>query len=313
MTKKRCLKPLIFNCCKPARKTSYDIIRLFKKNIPKKELGKIGHFGTLDPFACGVLLIGIGGAQKLNNFIHDDLPKTYLAVGKLGVDYDTGDMTGELQQTDETEYFNTEIKSFSKKFIQTQLEEQFLGKYMQAPHKFSAAKFEGKKLYEYAREGVEIQKEKKERTIYSIEVVKYEHPYLSIRYKVSSGTYIRTLFSDCARHLGTLGTLVSLVRESIGNISIDQSLKISELPQDKGFDLNANGLAPDKVYPLPEIILNEKHSGLFSNGVQLRLDQIQTGVNGKRYWIYCPEKSLLGMGEIKEDKLITQFNFSANS
>jgi tRNA pseudouridine55 synthase len=307
------VKPLIFNCFKPARKSSYDIIRLFKKNIPKKELGKIGHFGTLDPFACGVLLIGIGGAQKLNNFIHDDLPKTYLGVGKLGVDYDTGDMTGELQQSDETDFFKQEIKSFSKEFIEKQLQEKFLGTYMQAPHKFSAAKHEGKKLYEYARDGVEIKKEKKERTIYSLEVVKYEHPYLSIRFKVSSGTYIRTLFSDCARYLGTLGTLVSLVRESIGELNIENSLKMSELPKDNEFNLIKNGLTPDQVYPLEKIILNEKHSALFSNGVQLRVDQIEMGEESKRYWIYSQDDLLLGMGEIKEGKLITQFNFSANS
>jgi len=303
------LKPLIFNCFKPARMSSYDVIRQFKRNIPKKELGKIGHFGTLDPFACGVLLIGVAGAQRLNNFIHDDLPKTYLAIGKLGVDYDTGDMTGECLQIDESEYFSREIASFSSTFIEEQLREKFLGKYMQAPHKYSAAKFEGKKLYEYAREGVEIKKEKKERFIHSIDVVKYVHPYLSIRYTVSSGTYIRTLFSECAQHLGTLGTLVSLVRESIGPNNIKNALKYGELPKNKEFDLNAKGLSPDVVFPLEAIILDDHKSKLFSNGVQLGIHQLDGVTVEKNYWIYNQEKDLLGMAKLSGEKLLSHFNF----
>src|SRR5690606_24557557 len=101
-----------------------------------------------------------------------------------------------------------------KSFIEEKLREKFLGDYWQAPHKYSASKFEGKALHEWAREGVEIAKEQVLRHVYDIRVVKYKYPYLSVRVTVSSGTYVRTLFSDFAGYLGTLGALVSLVRES---------------------------------------------------------------------------------------------------
>lgn len=307
------MEPLIFNCFKPARMSSYDIIREFKRNIPKKELGKIGHFGTLDPFACGVLLIGVSGAQKLNNLIHDDLTKTYLAIGKLGVDYDTGDMTGVCTQTDDSDYFNKEISQFSKDFIQSQLEEKFLGTYWQAPHKFSAAKYEGKKLYEYAREGVEIKKEKKERFVHKIEVVKYAFPYLSIRFEVSSGTYIRTLFSDCAQYLGTLGTLVSLVRESIGDMNIHNSIPYKGLPGKESFSKDL-GMTPDEAYPAQKYTLNDKLAAHFVNGVQLSLTQFDYKFDAtKKYWLYNEKNELLGLANIENEKIKSQFIFSFNS
>ena len=118
----------------------------------------LGHFGTLDPFASGILLIGVAGAARLNDYVHDHAPKTYLAVGKLGVETPTGDLTVEVTQVDEGRYLKEEIAHFSKDFIESQLQENFLGQYWQAPHKYSAAKFEGKALHEWAREGVEIKK-----------------------------------------------------------------------------------------------------------------------------------------------------------
>ncbi len=198
--------------------SSYDVIRVFKRSFGKS-LGKVGHFGTLDPFACGVLLIGVGGAARLNDYIHNCMTKTYLAVGKLGEETDTGDFTSPVTQTDLSPYLEQTISKLDKKFVEHALKKRFEGEYMQSPHKYSAAKFQGKKLLQWAKEGVEIKKEQKKRHIYHIEVVKFEYPYLSIRFEVSSGTYIRTLFSECANHLGTIGSLVSLVRENVGHHS----------------------------------------------------------------------------------------------
>ncbi len=139
--------PLVFNVFKPARVTSYDVVRHFKRHLPQG-FGKIGHFGTLDPFASGVLMIGICGAARLNDFIHDFLPKTYLAVGKLGIETPTGDYTSEITQKDESLYLSREIASFSREFIEEKLKEKFIGDYWQAPHKYSASKFMGKNLHE---------------------------------------------------------------------------------------------------------------------------------------------------------------------
>src|SRR5690606_11567719 len=183
--------PLIFNVFKPARMTSYDVVRHFKRHLPSG-FGKIGHFGTLDPFASGVLMIGICGAARLNDFIHDSMPKTYLAVGKLGIETPTGDYTSEIIQRDESLYLRPEIARFPATFIEQRLRDKVLGEYWQAPHKYSAAKFQGRNLHEWAREGVEIKKAPVRREVFKIEVVKYAFPYLSLRVEVSSGTYVRT-------------------------------------------------------------------------------------------------------------------------
>jgi len=295
--------------------TSYDVIRHFKRNLPKG-YGKIGHFGTLDPFASGVLMIGVNGAAKLNDFIHDFLPKTYLAIGKLGVETETGDLTVEPSQVDESLYLKQEIKEFSSEFIQNFLQEKFLGIYYQAPHKYSAAKFEGKALHKWAREGVEIQKEKKERHIYSIEVVKYKFPYLSLRVTVSSGTYVRTLFSDCANALGTLGTLVSLVREKIGSCSLENKISKKDWPSGDEWDFDSYGQKVEDVLPFGEIFFLEKEANLYKNGVPLKIDRaekiVESILSNEYFWVRDHNKFLMGLGRIVEGTIKVQFNLASS-
>lgn len=307
--------PLIFNTFKPARMTSFDVVRHFKRNLPRG-YGKIGHFGTLDPFASGVLMLGVNGAAKLNDFIHDFLPKTYLAIGKLGVETQTGDLTEAPTQKDESVYLQETIANFDVEFIENFLKEHFLGEYWQAPHKYSAAKFEGKALHKWAREGVEIKKEKKRRFISSIEVVKYSFPYLVIRCEVSSGTYIRTLFSDMANKLGTIGSLVSLVRESIGPCSLDNALIKRDWPNGENWNFQKYALQVDEVLPFGEILFEQKESLLYSNGVKLSEDRIgkkiSSPLSDKYYWIKSIEGKLLGLGCLEEGFISTQFNFSSN-
>jgi len=309
-------KPLVLNIFKPARMTSYDVIRHYKRNLPQ-DFGKIGHFGTLDPFACGVLMIGIRGAARLNDLIHECLPKTYLAIGKLGVETATGDLTSPLTQADNSLYLKQEIGSFSKEFIQTQLRQKFLGEYMQAPHQYSAAKFMGKKLHEWAREGVEVKKEEVRRFVHSIEVVRYQFPYLSVRVTVSSGTYVRTLFSDMANYLGTIGCLVSLVRESVGHMNSKTALKKKLWPLNKDSSFYERGIPVDEVLPFAHYELKTFETKLFSNGVSLdikRSSQILDGVLKQNYaWIYAEDKSLLGLAKIEEGQLKPMINYSAGA
>ncbi|MFY7993627.1 MAG: tRNA pseudouridine synthase B [Bacteriovoracaceae bacterium] len=309
-------KPLVINVFKPARVTSYDVIRHYKKNLPQN-FGKIGHFGTLDPFACGVLLIGIGGAARLNDLIHEYLPKTYLAIGKLGVETATGDLTSSVTQQDTSLYLRQEIGSFSKEFIQKQLREKFLGEYMQAPHQYSAAKFMGKKMHEWAREGVEIKKEEVRRFIYSIEVVKYAFPYLSLRVKVSSGTYVRTLFSDMSNYLGTLGCLVSLVRESVGHLDSKNALQKNKWPKERNESFYQHGLDVDAVLPFAHYEFKPFEMKLFSNGVTLEMSRallIQEGRLKNDYaWMYSDEGKLLGLAQIEENKFKPFINYSAGA
>jgi tRNA pseudouridine55 synthase len=292
--------PLVFNIFKPARMSSYDIVRHFKRHLPHG-FGKIGHFGTLDPFASGVLMIGIGGAARLNDYIHDFLPKTYLAVGKLGIETPTGDYESEVTQRDESVYLKREIASFSASFIQERLREKFLGDYMQAPHKYSASKFMGKNLHEWAREGIEIKKEPVKRFVHDIQVVRYQFPYLSVRVTVSSGTYVRTLFSDMSNDLGTIGSLIALVRESVGPNHHREALKKNVWPQDKKLEIISRGVRVDDVLPFHQVHLTTAQTLAFKNGAFLNPEDLQVTKRGDLsqdlFWMIDDRNNLAGLGQ----------------
>jgi tRNA pseudouridine55 synthase len=305
--------PLVFNIFKPARITSYDVVRHFKRHLPHG-FGKIGHFGTLDPFASGVLMVGICGAARLNDFIHDFLPKTYLAIGKLGIETPTGDYTSEIVQRDESSYLSTEIASLPRAFIEKELQKKFIGDYWQPPHKYSAAKFMGKNLHEWAREGVEIKKDPVLRKVYKIEVVKYQFPYLSVRVEVSSGTYVRTLFTEMCNYLGTLGSLISLVRESVGPITYRTALHKQSWPQDKKAEIISSGIRIEDVLPFSIFNLDEKQSRAFQNGAFLQptdLDLLsKSELSEKYFWMSDSDGKLLGLAEkTSPDEIRPKINF----
>lgn len=292
--------------------TSYDVVRHFKRHLPTG-FGKIGHFGTLDPFASGVLMIGIAGAARLNDFIHEYLPKTYLAVGKLGVETPTGDLTVPPWQIDDSRYLKQEISRLPKEFIEEKLREKFLGDYWQSPHKYSAAKFEGRALHEWAREGVEIKKEQVLRQIYSIKVVKYKFPYLSVRVRVSSGTYVRTLFSDFSNYLGTIGTLVSLVRENVGNeVSFKEALKKKYWPYERSEFVMTYGIPVNKVLPFSELVLNESQEKIFKNGGFFKYADFNEP-QGHFYWAISQESGkLLGLLYKNDSEIRPKINFNSD-
>ena len=293
--------------------SSYDVVRHFKRNLPPG-YGKIGHFGTLDPFASGVLMIGIGGAARLNEFIHDLLPKTYLAVGKLGIETPTGDYTSEISQRDDSVYLNKEIASFSREFIEEKLREQFLGDYMQAPHKYSASKFMGRNLHSWAREGIEVKKEAVKRHVYELDVVKYAFPYLSVRVKVSSGTYVRTLFADMSNYLGTLGSLIALVRESVGHVSTQSSIHFKDWPKDKAPEIMERAVRIDSILDFSKIELGSDQTKAFRCGAFMKPDQVKlihdSQLSKDYFWILDTEGELVGLShKYSETELRPKINF----
>lgn len=298
------LPSLVFNIYKPVGISSYDVIRHFKRALKLKRKDKIGHFGTLDPFAEGVFLVALSRASRLNNYVHDLLPKTYLSYGILGQQSPSGDTTTEIEKKDTSDFFKNEIPNFKKDFIEKKLQEKFLGEYLQAPHKFSASKFEGKKLYEYAREGIAIKKEKVKRYVHKIEVVEFSYPKLVIRFEVSSGTYIRSLFSECANYLGTLGVLEKLVREKIGEIDIEDSLRKDSWPKDTNWDLQASSLKFSKLLSFNDLNLNEGDILRIKNGMRLNLEN-RDGL----YWVKEEDQSLISLGEVKDQVLRPLINF----
>ncbi len=306
--------PLVFNIFKPARMTSYDVVRHFKRNLPSG-FGKIGHFGTLDPFASGVLMVGVAGASRLNEFIHEYSPKTYLAVGKLGIETPTGDYTGEIIQRDDSPYLKQEISRLPVSFLQERFAEKFVGDYLQAPHKYSATKFQGKNLHQWAREGVEIKKEPVMRKIYSLKVIKFAFPYLSFEVTVSSGTYVRTLFTDMCHDLGTLGTLVALVRENMGDVNFKNSLHKKDWPDQGAPEIMSRGVPIESILSFPKFSLSAEKSRAFQCGAFLKTSELeiqidQKNVSPKFFWVLDDQQKTIGLAEqVTETEIRPKINF----
>lgn len=221
---------------KPIGITSHDVIAKLRKKFMIK---RIGHAGTLDPFASGVLVIGIGVGTKCLQFL-ESLDKEYIGTIKLGSKTDSGDLTGNIIKT-------TIVNELSTIEITTVLS-SFIGQQEQVPPMYSALKVKGKKLYEYARQGIEIERKARSITIHSIDLIEYNKDAQTLTYKVncSKGTYIRTLSEDIAVKLKTLGYLTSLVRTRIGEFTIDNAFEI----EDELFD---------KLMPIKQALSHLKH------------------------------------------------------
>lgn len=183
---------------------------------------KAGHIGTLDPFADGLLIVLVGSSTKISPFL-EVMDKSYLATLKLGIKTNTGDLTGDTIET-------KKVLELNKKIIDETLE-KFLGEQVQIPPMFSALKVDGKELYKYAREGVEIKRKERKINIYNIKLVNFDKDEITFIAKVSKGTYIRTLGEDIAEKLGTVGHLVRLTRLTIGPYSLEDAKRSSEITE----------------------------------------------------------------------------------
>ena len=183
---------------------------------------KAGHIGTLDPFADGLLIVLLGKATKISPFL-EGMDKTYMATLKLGSKTDSGDLTGNIIE-------KKDVPSFAKEDIE-KVFKSFLGKQTQIPPMYSALKVNGKALYKYAREDKEIERKKREITIYELKLLSYENNEITFISKVSKGTYIRTLGEDIAEKLGTVGHLTKLTRLSIGPYSIEQAKRTKDVSE----------------------------------------------------------------------------------
>ncbi len=193
-------------------------------NNVSRKLGqkKAGHIGTLDPFADGLLVVLLGTSTKIAPFL-EVMDKKYLATLKLGEKTNTGDLTGEVVE-------NKEIPELTKKKI-CGIFQGFLGKTTQIPPLFSALKVNGKELYKYARQGVEIERKPREINIFSLDLVSFEKDEITFVTKVSKGTYIRTLGEDIAEKLGTVGHLTKLTRLEVGPYSLKDAKRSSEVTE----------------------------------------------------------------------------------
>ena len=183
---------------------------------------KVGHTGTLDPFATGLLILAFGSASKAIPFL-EELNKTYIAELSLGKKTNTGDLTGEIIE-------EKPVTSFEKEFIKDTLN-SFLGESEQIPPMTSAIHVNGKKLYELAHKGIEIERKPRKITVFEISLISYEDDKIIFSAKVSKGTYLRTLGEDIATRLGTVGHLSALRRVKIANYSIQNAKTIDQISE----------------------------------------------------------------------------------
>ena len=219
MSTRKNLKRGIYNIYKPPGPTSHDMIDRVRELSGEK---RVGHAGTLDPFAEGVLIVAVGReyTRQLGGFLKQD--KTYRAIIRLGAESDTGDPTGKVINT---QGWTLRVDKPNRKQIQEVLK-KFKGEIAQVPPAFSAIKIKGRKAYELARKGIAPDLKPRRIKIYSIKILKYRWPHLEIETKVSSGTYIRSLAKDIGQALQTGGYLEKLVRTKIGRFDINKSLKV---------------------------------------------------------------------------------------
>jgi tRNA pseudouridine55 synthase len=203
---------------KPPEITSHGVVDKLREITKIK---KIGHAGTLDPFAQGLLILGIGRefTKKLSIFQKKD--KEYVATLRLGAESDTFDKEGKIAEK--------KVEKIPERKEIEEVLESFLGEIFQTPPIFSAKKIKGKKLYELTRKGIKVEPKPQRVKIYKISILEYNFPYLKIKIKCSSGTYVRSLANDLGKKLGCGAYLEELIRTKIGEFSIEKAVEISKL------------------------------------------------------------------------------------
>ena len=245
----------IINIYKEAGYTSFDVVAKMRGILKIK---KMGHTGTLDPDATGVLPVCIGNGTKLVELFSDH-EKEYIAELRLGVATDTQDLSGEILKTSPVEVSCEEIREAVLSFV---------GEYMQLPPMYSAVKVNGKKLYELAREGKEVERKARPVNFREIEILSMELPVVKIRVVCSKGTYIRTLCNDIGEKLGCFGAMKSLVRTRVGMFKLEEAITLEELEQcrDAG-KLAEIILPPDSIFMhLPAVYAKPENCRFLDNG-----------------------------------------------
>ena len=276
--------------------TSHDIVNKIKHMFNVK----VGHTGTLDPNATGLLPILIGKGTKLSYYLinHD---KKYEVTLKLGEKTDTSDAEGQVIQEQ-----NVDKTSLKKQNVENILK-SFIGKQMQTPPIYSAIKVNGKKLYEYARKNIEVEIKPREIEVYDIKLIKIDEEKNEIQFVVhcSKGTYIRSLCEDIAEKLQTIGFMKELNRTKVGIFDIQDSIKLEELNKNKENEkfLNEHIISIENLFKRlygdkNKIVINSRKIELYLNGTKLT----QTVPDGQ-YRVYDENNNFIGTGSV-QNKLL---------
>ncbi len=272
---------------KEAGYTSADVVAKMRGICKQK---KIGHTGTLDPEATGVLPVCLGSGTKLCDMLTDK-DKEYVTELLLGVETDTQDATGRVLSEKTVNITEAEVE---------QAVSSFQGSYMQVPPMYSAIKVDGKRLYELARAGKEVERDAREVIIHEIEILEQKLPVVKMRVVCSKGTYIRTLCADIGTRLGCGGTMQSLIRTRVGKFLLKDAVTLGELETLAGEDRLENVLLPvESVFEnFPALHVKQEFHRLLDNGNSLFPGQtLENKVFPEGQWvkIYWEEGKFAGI------------------
>ncbi len=285
----------IINVFKPTGMTSFDVVRIIKKI---SHIKKVGHAGTLDPEASGVLPVCIGKATKAIDYIMGDF-KIYETQLKLGITTDTYDREGKILSESEVNASDFEI---------TQAINSFIGEIKQVPPMYSALKVNGKKLYELARAGIEIEREARAITIYDIEISSIEIPYVKFRVKCSKGTYIRSLCYDIGELLNCGGMMWNLQRTATGQFHIEDAINIVDLNEE---NINEHITPIESIFQSnTKITIEDRFVKFLLNGVVVKDKALARMFECDRvYSIYNNDNDFVGIAEKSNEgvRLIKSF------
>lgn len=281
------------NVLKPPGMTSHDVVYYIRKTLNIK---KVGHTGTLDPNAAGVLPICIGKATKVSQYLINK-NKKYRAELTLGISTDSQDLYGKI--------INESNKSVSEKDIRDTIN-KFVGEIDQTPPMFSAKKHKGKKLYEYAREGEEIKVPSRKVIINKIDIIRImDNSKILFDVDCSKGTYIRTLCNDIGMSLGTFGVMSFLLRSEVENFNIENAYTLEDIKIK-----SEQGNIKDIIFPIDfplinydKLELDEKYFKILTNGGRIPLYELPENIsntkNSKLLRIYS-NSEFIGFGTFKE-------------
>ena len=288
----------VINFYKPSGMTSHDAVYFFRRLLNIK---RIGHTGTLDPNATGVLPICIGKATRISEYLLD-VDKEYIGELTLGASTDTLDGDGSVINTSDLQVSKSDIESsFSK----------FTGTISQTPPMYSAIKVNGKKLYELAREGIEIERKSREVKIYNLDIMNIkDNKQIFFYTRCSKGTYIRTLCDDIGIDLGTYGYMSYLIRVGVGNFKLENSYSMDYLKTLNKEDIERLIIPmDDAINHLEKLIVPDNLYDKLVNGVKLSMGKDPNVDCDTPIRIYCKDK-FIGMGNIViiEDEQFLKMN-----
>ena len=287
------MKSGIINVYKEKGFTSFDVVAKLRGILKTK---KIGHTGTLDPDAEGVLPVCIGRATKVCDILTDK-DKVYEAVMLLGVETDTQDTSGEVLKELPVEVSEEDVKEAILSFV---------GEYAQVPPMYSALKVNGKKLYELAREGKTVERKARNVQIFSIEILEMDLPRVRMSVHCSKGTYIRTLCHDVGQKLGCGGCMDKLLRTKVGVFELADTLKLAEIDA-----LAREGLVEDRIISVDELFedytkvwMKQEFDVVVHNGnrVKKRMFEDKLSSNAERLRVYDSKGEFIGIYEYSEER-----------